>query len=84
LQWEQPGVWCFKARVSTHERTQQMSRLAKVDYLYVGLSLKRLLLVGQAFISSREISFSNNPKLLTQIELPPRGNTKYHKYIHHH
>ena len=61
-----------------------MSRLAKVDYLYVGLSLKRLLLVGQAFISSREISFSNNPKLLTQIVLPPRGNTRNQSYNHHH
>jgi hypothetical protein len=32
LQWEQPGVGgFFKARVSTHQRTQQMSHLAKVD-----------------------------------------------------
>jgi hypothetical protein len=30
----------------------------------VGLSLKQLLLVGQVFITSREPSFSNNPKLL--------------------
>jgi hypothetical protein len=61
-----------------------MSRLAKVDKLYVGLSFKQLLLVGQVFITSREPSFSNNPKLLAQIVLPPRGNTKYHKYNHHH
>jgi hypothetical protein len=52
--------------------------------LYVGLSFKQLLLVGQVFIASREPSFSNNPKLLTQIVLPPRGNTKNHKYNHHH
>jgi hypothetical protein len=23
--------WCFEVRVSTHQRTQQLSRLAKVD-----------------------------------------------------
>jgi hypothetical protein len=43
-----------------------MSCLAKVDLMYVGLSLKQLLLVGQVFITSREPSFNNNPKLLTQ------------------
>jgi hypothetical protein len=32
VQWEQPGVGVVrKARVSTHQRTQQMSRLSKVD-----------------------------------------------------
>jgi hypothetical protein len=31
LQWGQPGFWCFKASVSTYQRTQQMSRLAKLD-----------------------------------------------------
>jgi hypothetical protein len=32
LQWGQPGgVWCFKERVSTHQHTEQMSRLAKVE-----------------------------------------------------
>jgi hypothetical protein len=61
-----------------------MSHLAKVDQLYVGLSSKRLLLVGQVFITSRKASFSDNPMLLSQIVLPPRGNTKYHKYNHHH
>jgi hypothetical protein len=50
----------------------------------VGLSLKQLLLVGSVFITSIEPSFSNNPKLLTQIVLPPRENTEYHKYNHHH
>jgi hypothetical protein len=30
----------------------------------MGLSLKQLLLVGQVFITSREPSFNNNPKLL--------------------
>jgi hypothetical protein len=34
------GMVGFKARVSTHQRTQQISRLAKVDRLYVGLSFK--------------------------------------------
>jgi hypothetical protein len=43
-----------------------------------------LLLVGQVFITSKEPSFSNKLELLTQIVLPPRGNTKYHKCNHHH
>jgi hypothetical protein len=43
-----------------------------------------LLLVGQIFITSREPSFSNNPKLLTQIVLPPRGNTRIHNYNQQH
>jgi hypothetical protein len=30
----------------------------------VGLGLKQLLLVDKVFIASRELSFSNNPKLL--------------------
>jgi hypothetical protein len=52
-----------------------MSRLAKVDKLYVELSLKKLLLVGQVFITSRKPSFINNPKLLpkwhsVQEEIP--------------
>jgi hypothetical protein len=41
-----------------------MSRLAKVDYLYVELRLKQLLLVGRVFITSRKPNFSNKPKLL--------------------
>jgi hypothetical protein len=43
-----------------------MSRLAEVDKLYVGGILEQLLLVSQVIITSREPSFSNNPKLLTQ------------------
>jgi hypothetical protein len=49
----------------------------------MGLSSKQLLLVGRVFITSKEPSFSINPKLLTQIVLPPRGYTKYHKCNHH-
>jgi hypothetical protein len=49
-----------------------------------GLSLKQFLLVDQVFITSRELSFSNNPKFLTQIVFPPRGNTGNHNYNHHH
>jgi hypothetical protein len=41
-----------------------MSYLAKVDKLYVGLSLEQSILIGQVFITSRKPSFSNNPKLL--------------------
>jgi hypothetical protein len=41
-----------------------MSRLAKVDELYVGLMLNQLLLVGQVFITSSKLSFNNTPKLL--------------------
>jgi hypothetical protein len=47
----------FKARVSTHQRTQQISRLAKVDLLYAGLRLKQLLLVGQVFITNSRAKF---------------------------
>jgi hypothetical protein len=43
--------------MSTHQRTQQMSRLAKVDKLYVGLRLKELLLVGQVYITSSRAKF---------------------------
>jgi hypothetical protein len=43
-----------------------------------------LLLVGQLFITSKEPDFSNNPMLLTQIVLPPGGNTINHNYNHHH
>jgi hypothetical protein len=43
-----------------------------------------LLLVCQVFITSRGPSFSNNPKLLTQIVLTPIGNTRINNYIHHH
>jgi hypothetical protein len=51
-----------KARVSTHQRIQQMSRLAEVDYFYVGLSSKQLLLVGQVFIiSGSQVLAITNP-----------------------
>jgi hypothetical protein len=81
LQWGQPGVGGFKARVSTHQRTQQMSRLAKVDYLYVELGLKQLLLVGQVFITSSKPRFSNKPSYYPNV-LPPSGNTRNHRYNH--
>jgi hypothetical protein len=51
----------FNARVSTHQHTQQLSRLAVVDKLYVGFKVKQLLLVGQVIITSREPGFSINP-----------------------
>jgi hypothetical protein len=43
------GVVC-KARVSTLQRTQQMSCLAKVDWLYVEFKVKQLLLVSQVLL----------------------------------
>jgi hypothetical protein len=43
------GVVC-KARVSTLQRTEQMSRLAKVDYMICGVKVKELLLVGQVLL----------------------------------
>jgi hypothetical protein len=55
------GGLVFKARVSTHQHTQQLSRLAVVDKLYVGFKVKQLLLVGQVIITSREPGFSINP-----------------------
>jgi hypothetical protein len=36
------GFCIFKATVSTHQRTQQMSCLVEVDKQYVGLTLKQL------------------------------------------
>jgi hypothetical protein len=84
LQWGQPGVWCFKARVITHQRTQQRSRLDKVDYLYVELSSKQFLLVGHIFITSRKPSFINNPKLLPKWHSLQEEIPKYHKDSHHH
>jgi hypothetical protein len=51
VHWGQPGVRVVcKARVSKYQRTPQMSRLAKVDYLYMEFEVKKLLLVGQVFI----------------------------------
>jgi hypothetical protein len=43
------GVVC-KARVSTHQRTQQMSRLGKSGLAVCGVEVKQFLLVGQVFI----------------------------------
>jgi hypothetical protein len=58
VHWGQPGVGVVcKARVSTHQRTQQMSRLAKVDKLYMEFEVKQLLLVGQVFISISRANF---------------------------
>jgi hypothetical protein len=74
----------FKARVSTHQRTQQMSRFAKVDCLYVELSLKQLLLVGQVFITSRKPSFSNKPKFLPKWHSLQKEIPKHHSYNHHY
>jgi hypothetical protein len=54
------GGVVFKARVSTHQHTQQMSRLAKVDWMYVELRSKQFLLVGQ--VSHID---SNNSIILT-------------------
>jgi hypothetical protein len=53
----------------------------------VGLSLKKFLLVGQVFITSRKPSFINNPKLLPkchslQEEIP--NTIKIAIIIKHH
>jgi hypothetical protein len=54
------GVVC-KARVSTHQHTQQMSRLAKSGLAICGFKVKQLLLVGQVLLLLVEPSFSNKP-----------------------
>jgi hypothetical protein len=59
-----------KARVSTHQHTQQMSRLAKVDSLYMEFEVKQLLLVGQIFLLLVEPSFSNKPSYYPEV--PPQ------------
>jgi hypothetical protein len=41
-----------------------------------------LLLVGQVFITSSKTSFSNKPSYYPKV-LPPRGNTRNHKYNYH-
>jgi hypothetical protein len=69
----------FKARVSTHQHTQQMSHLAKVTVC--GVKVKAVFLVGQVFITSSKPSFSNKPSYYPDV-LPPRGNTKDHSYNH--
>jgi hypothetical protein len=55
-----------KARVSIHQRTQQMFCLAEVDKLYVGLKSKQLLLVRQVFIISRsQVLAITNPWIIS-------------------
>jgi hypothetical protein len=39
-----------KARVSTHQRIQQMSHLVEVDYLYVKLGSKQVAFALSSFI----------------------------------
>jgi hypothetical protein len=50
-----------KARVSTHQHTQQLSHLAVMDELLCGVKIKHLLLVGEVIITSREPGFSIRP-----------------------
>jgi hypothetical protein len=57
--WGWGGLVC-RARVSTHQHTQQVSCLAVVDKLYVGVS-QAVALVGQIIITSRKPGFSINP-----------------------
>jgi hypothetical protein len=54
------GVVC-KARVSTHQHTQQMSCLAKSGLAVCGVKVKQLLLVGQVLLLQVEPDFSNKP-----------------------
>jgi hypothetical protein len=64
-----------KARVSTHQHTQKLSRLAVVDYLYVGLSQAvafswsgYYLLVESQVLALTQVV---NPKVLFQTERIP-------------
>jgi hypothetical protein len=50
-----------KARVSTHQCTQQMSYLAKSGLGVCGVKVKQLLLVGQVLLLQVEPDFSNKP-----------------------
>jgi hypothetical protein len=75
------GVVC-KARVSTHQRTQQISRLAKSGLVVCGVKVKMLLLVGQVLLLQVEPNFSNKPSYYLEA-LPPRGNTRVENYNHH-
>jgi hypothetical protein len=76
------GVVC-KARVSTHQRTQQMSRLAKSGLVVCGVKVKQLLLVGQVLLLQVEPDFSNKPSYYPEA-LSPRGNTRVKNYNHHY
>jgi hypothetical protein len=49
----------------------------------VELRLKKLLLVGQLFISNSKPIFSNKPSYYPKV-LPPRGNTRDQSYNHHY
>jgi hypothetical protein len=40
----------------------------------VGLRLKKMILLGQVFITGSKPSFSNKPSYYPKV-LPPRGNT---------
>jgi hypothetical protein len=77
----QPDVWCFK-QGCVHINVLSRCPVWRKWTSYMWGSLKQLLLVGHVFITSREPSFSNNFKLLTQIVLPPGGNTRTHNYNH--
>jgi hypothetical protein len=54
------GLVC-KARVSTHQHTQQLSRFGCSGLALCGVKVQRLLLVGQVIITSREPGFSITP-----------------------
>jgi hypothetical protein len=75
------GLVC-KARVSTHQHTQQLSCLAVVDYLYVGLKssscfylVTLLLLVESQVLALTQVV---NPK----VPFPNRKNTGNHYHNH--
>jgi hypothetical protein len=71
-----------KARVSTQQRTQQMSYLAKSGLVVCGVKVKQLLLVGQVLLLQVEPNFSNKPSYYPEA-LPPRENTRVKNYNHH-
>ena len=50
------GGVVFRARVGTHQRTQQMSHLAS-GLAVCGVKVKQLLLVGQVFITNSRAKF---------------------------
>jgi hypothetical protein len=54
------GLVC-KARVTTHQHTQQLSRFGCSGLALCRVEVKQLLLVGQVIITSREPGFSINP-----------------------
>jgi hypothetical protein len=51
-----------------------MSRLVEVDYLYVGLSSKQFLLVGQVFIICRSLLYHKTKLIFPKKAHPKRGN----------